>query len=246
MSDPHATVLPPRRASLAVLLSCFGSGIGHVYAGRPGKGLALYALELVTVPLLFGLALLRPSNGVLCALLALVVFLVALYGYAIVSAARAARRTEVPCVRGPYQRAPLYALLIFVGVGWAVGGTLLVREYAFEAFYVPSPSMEPTLQPGDRILVNKMCAGEIDRDDLVVFRSPEKPGQFWIKRVRGLPGDVIDGEAIPAGRVYLLGDNAANSRDSRHFGTVSRDAIVGVAEYVYWSRDPLHRLGLIR
>ena len=83
---------------------------------------------------------------------------------------------------------------------------LLLRSFLFEPFRIPSGSMMPTLLEGDFIFVNKFAYGlrlpvinskfvEVDepkRGDVVVFRLPSDPSVNYIKRVVGLPGDVID------------------------------------------------------
>lgn len=82
---------------------------------------------------------------------------------------------------------------------------LFAKAFLFEAFEIPSSSMETTLLPGDHVLVNKFLYGkhegpwrgllphrEIALGDVAVFRSPENPDVDLIKRVTGLPGDLIE------------------------------------------------------
>jgi signal peptidase I len=76
---------------------------------------------------------------------------------------------------------------------------LVVKTFLFQAFYIPSASMEPTLEEGDRVLVNKLSYDlhDVHRGDVVVFElPPEKVGadgiKDLIKRVIGLPGDTIE------------------------------------------------------
>jgi signal peptidase I len=92
----------------------------------------------------------------------------------------------------------------------ALAVALVVKTFLFQAFFIPSESMEPTLKPGDRVLVNKLSyhLHPIHRGDIVVFKRP--PGEAGdptikdlIKRVIGLPGDTI--EARADGRVYING-----------------------------------------
>jgi len=83
---------------------------------------------------------------------------------------------------------------------------LLVRSFLAEPYRIPSESMMPNLLIGDFILVNKYAyglrlpvvdtkvvkVGEPQRGDVIVFHPPMQPDQVWIKRVIGLPGDVVD------------------------------------------------------
>jgi len=84
-------------------------------------------------------------------------------------------------------------------VGWVVFVVVVVlvstgaRAYAFESYFVPTPSMTPTLMPGDRIMVDKL-ASTIHRGDIVVFHNvpADKGGPpTLVKRVVGLPGETI-------------------------------------------------------
>ena len=81
---------------------------------------------------------------------------------------------------------------------------LLVKAFLFQAYYIPSPSMEPTLGQGDRIIVNKLSyrLHDVNRGDLVVFKAPEGTGGVddLIKRVVGLPGELI---RVANGRVLI-------------------------------------------
>jgi signal peptidase I len=86
----------------------------------------------------------------------------------------------------------------------AVIFALFARTFLFQAFAVPSPSMETTVLTGDRLLVNKFVyaprapalapllpARAIRRGDIVIFRYPEDPRRDFIKRVVGLPGETV-------------------------------------------------------
>jgi signal peptidase I len=169
----------------------------------------------------------------------------------------------------------------------AVVIALLVKTFLFQAFYIPSGSMEPTLEVNDRVLVNKLSYDlhDVNRGDIVVFkRPPEEAGDIsdLIKRVVGLPGETItfadgavyiegrevsepylkeplstdslvesipncegstaSGCTIPEGRVFVMGDNRRDSRDSRFFGPIQESSIVGRAFIRIW---PLTSIGFL-
>jgi len=156
--------------------------------------------------------------------------------------------------------------------------SLLIITFVVQAFYIPSGSMEPTLQVDDRILVGKFSYrfGQIRRGDVIVFHYPLNPGKDFVKRVVGLGGETVelrDGvvliegtpinelyptalaggdractsnygpQEIPPGQLFVLGDNRCNSEDSRFFGFVPTQNVVGKALFIYW---PPQRLGLVR
>jgi signal peptidase I len=132
-----------------------------------------------------------------------------------------------------------------------------------ERIRVESISMQPTLYPGDYVIVNKLAyrfKGNPDRGDVIVFRYPPNPEAIpYIKRVIGLPGDrihVANGKVyvndqsviepylvvptnrggdwtVPAGQLFVMGDNRNNSSDSRSWGYVPLENIIGRAELIY-------------
>jgi signal peptidase I len=90
----------------------------------------------------------------------------------------------------------------------ALLAAFLIKTFLIQAFYIPSPSMVPTLQVRDRVLVNKLSYDlhPIHRGDIVVFKRPPGEGasdptiKDLIKRVIGLPGDVLEARN---GQVYV-------------------------------------------
>jgi signal peptidase I len=158
----------------------------------------------------------------------------------------------------------------------ALAVALLVKTFLIQAFFIPSLSMFPTLDEGDRVLVNKLSYDlhDVNRGDMVVFDrpegSPESDIKDLIKRVVGLPGETIeardgvvyiDGDRleepyledgvrtdnlppteVPDGYVFVMGDNRAGSADSRVFGPIEEDTIVGRAFIRVW---PLPDISLL-
>jgi len=138
-----------------------------------------------------------------------------------------------------------------------------IHTFMAELRYIPSESMEPTLEVGDRLLVEKLSYRFHlpQRDDLVVFKAPpaliaQNLHDDLIKRVVGLPGDIvqirhgqtmINGKVItepymkepltydygpitiPKQQYFVLGDNRNYSYDSRLWGFVPQQNIVGHA-----------------
>ncbi len=84
----------------------------------------------------------------------------------------------------------------------------VVKTFIFQAFYIPSESMVPTLEIGDRVLVNKLSYDlhDVNRGDIIVFEAPEGTRtaeiKDLVKRVIGLPGETIAGRQ---GRIYIDG-----------------------------------------
>jgi len=105
--------------------------------------------------------------------------------------------------RSSKERGSLLEFLIILLVAFAlVFG--LVRPFLVEAFYIPSESMMPTLEVGDRVFVNKFIYrfAEPERGDIVVFESIEGSEQDLIKRVVAVPGDTV---AVQNGVLFVNG-----------------------------------------
>ncbi|CCL98972.1 uncharacterized protein FIBRA_00980 [Fibroporia radiculosa] len=107
--------------------------------------------------------------------------------------------------------------------------------------WVAGPSMLPTMSvTGESVLENRMVSPEnLQRGDLVTITSPLNPTRIVCKRILGLPGDVIcvdptgtlapstEHVLVPKNHIWLSGDNAAFSRDSRTYGPVSMALVRG-------------------
>jgi len=152
----------------------------------------------------------------------------------------------------------------------------LIKTFLVQPFYIPSSSMEPTLLPGDRVLVSKLSyrLGSPTPGNIVVFVAPqivEAVETDFIKRIIGAPGMkvqeangkmIVDGRSkdepytrddnptasfgpatVPPGKVFVMGDNRANSKDSRYFGAIDKKALVGKAFFIYW---PPSRMGALK
>ena len=178
-------------------------------------------------------------------------------------------------------------------IGLAVLIAFLVKTFVAQAFYIPSGSMIPQLNIGDRVVVSKLSYDLHDprRGDIIVFDAPPRaPGvqsadkgsgvgrvvrdvfeaigvlqpstEEYIKRVIALPGETVEGRegrvfingqelvepylpagdttsdfppvAVPKGDLWVMGDNRSNSSDSRVFGVIRRNTVVGRAILRVW------------
>jgi signal peptidase I len=155
-----------------------------------------------------------------------------------------------------------------------------IRTFVAEARYIPSESMLPTLEVNDRLIIEKVSYKfkDPDRGEVVVFMppasagrctdpnatNPQAPKDAFIKRVIGLPGDVVEARngqvfingneiaenyieaapnysygptKVPADSYLVLGDNRNNSCDSHYWGFVPRQNMIGRAMVRFWPPD---------
>ena len=175
----------------------------------------------------------------------------------------------------------------------------VVLNFSVQNFRVEGPSMEPTLNNGEHLLVNKLTFHQLpipgslsflsgqsienDRTgikfddpeygDVIIFRFPRDPTRDFVKRVIGLPGDTVEirnGQVlvndqwinepyltnrgsttrrltvVPENTFYVLGDNRRHSLDSREWGTVPRENIIGRGLLRYWPLSDLDLLSIFR
>jgi signal peptidase I len=191
-----------------------------------------------------------------------------------------------------------FFLIVVVALGLALG----IQAFLVKPFRIPSSSMEPTLDIGQRVLVSRVNyhVSEPDRGDVVVFKPPKgaddgrcgvpdfqagsrnqpcprptggQSKENFIKRIVALEGDrikvergrvILNGKpakepfiepsevcelcnlsreiTIPKDHIFMMGDNRGESADSREWGPVPEDQLIGQAFFTYW---PPKRIGTL-
>jgi signal peptidase I len=187
--------------------------------------------------------------------------------------------TSIPAETPPVStvRTSIWSALSWVrDLAFSVLIAVILIVFIYQPVKVEGTSMMPTLTDQERIFINKFTyhfgLGSIERGDMVVFWFPLDPQKSYIKRVIGIPGDLVYIDAgqvfvnrhalnesyvpedyhdrvsweehrVPPDQYFVLGDHRSSSSDSRTWGFVRRDAIYGKAVFVYW---PLKNMGRLR
>ena len=139
----------------------------------------------------------------------------------------------------------------------------VVIHFTMQAYQVNDDSMQNTLHNGQNVLVNRVSYlfHTPARGDVIVLRDPTDTGHTLLRRVIGLPGDTVTVDSttitvngvqlnepyvsqkfnpgasvvkVPPGSYFVLPDNRLVSADSRYFGAISGNLIIGKAVMVYW------------
>jgi len=115
-----------------------------------------------------------------------------------------------------------------------------IRMFIAQPFIVNGKSMDPTFKNGDYLIVDEISYrfSEPKKDDVIVFRFPSNTSRFLIKRIAGLPGETIEveGKTYTLGddEYFVLGDNRPVSSDSRTWGSLDSEFIIGRAFLRLW------------
>ncbi|MCL2170686.1 MAG: signal peptidase I [Defluviitaleaceae bacterium] len=114
-----------------------------------------------------------------------------------------------------------------------------ILYFTFWPSVILGGSMSPTFSPGDRIIISRIAAiSGFSRGDLVMSRIPiDGYNMNMVKRIYGIPGDFVNfggGILLGDGEYFIVGDNLANSIDSRHFGPINQQQITARVLFRYF------------
>ena len=189
-------VTKPRRIWLAALLGLLAGPLAQVYVGRFRRAIILWVGQIFLYFIL-SFALVTCRFPYLLSSFCTIVVLY--YLFIVVDACLIARRDRNVLLKR-YQRWWVYVIIYMVLQASNYATAYTIRAFVAEAFVIPARSMSPTIQVGDRIIVDKFWTdpAKIKRNDVVVFRSKlfgseetEAPTPY-VKRVIGLPGETIE------------------------------------------------------
>lgn len=243
------------QSHFAAALSALVPGLGQAWKGQPLRGLLLHLGELLLALGLWIGGVFHPLG--FSGFLISAAIVLAWHVGVVLDAGRSA--PACPTWRRWAGAAAVLALALLGDP--AVALWVLPRSPAQVWIYrTEMDSMAPTILPGETVLAHLTGPRLPERGDVVVIADAE--GVLLMKRVAGLPGETVeirDGALLVSGRpvpwgpvgdwpgngpavvppdaVFVLGDNAAHSRDSRHFGALSVQAVLGRVLYILRSPD---------
>lgn len=193
--------LKRKSAWFASLLSVFMLGLGHVYAGKIRKGIILY-LGFILIAL--SIRFLAFNFGVFAGI---IIILIAYYLFVIIDSFLSVKK-KPKTLKNKYDKWYMYISIIVLQLVLLefIPNDILFKSMPINLNSIPSTSMSPTLQMGDKITTYR--TKKIDINDVVVFKYPRDTTELFIYRCKGLPGDDVD---IRNGVVYIndktLGNN---------------------------------------
>lgn len=194
-----------RKIWIAVVFSILAPGLGQIYCGHFIRGIVFFMLLTLVA---FGknfimLMAMRHSSNPYLELSIIILLLIFVYVLALIDAILLARRYRVAFTEKKYNKWYIYLpvfLLVFLGIRPIGSHAFLVGAYR-----VPTDGMFPSIDKGDRVLVDNLIynSKDVSRGDIIVFKYPENPKKKYTKRVIGLPGDTIE---IRKKQVYINGN----------------------------------------
>ena len=252
-----------RKLWVAILFSILAPGLGQIYCGHLIRGIIF--LGILTL-LSFGksfivLLVMQQSSNPYVIIVIVCIMIILVYILAMVDAILLTRRYRVGFISKRYNKWYIY-VAVFI-LAFLVIEPMTVHGYIAKAYIMPSECMLPTIEKGYGILVdnflynsNKACRG-----DIVVIKNPNDKKIKLVKRIIGLPGEIIEIDHkhvyindrllhepyvvhkyplrvfprtyVPKDSFFVMGDNRDFSLHSRAWGFVSKDLIEGKVKVIY-------------
>jgi signal peptidase I len=217
-------------------------GLGQIYNGEPIKGLSFFMIGLAATIMGSRWTVLLSDRMLLLGALATFLIAACIYVLSILDAYRKASQTEAVYQLKSYNKWYFYLAVCLVGFAISELTIDYIQENYLAAYKIPTASMSPTVQPGDRLLADKTAYRRIPPrvGDVITFINPDNRSMLYIKRIAALPGALVEDSngkkiEVPHGHVYVMGDNRNNSVDSRTFGFVPLSNIIAKARQIYFS-----------
>src|SRR2546426_40217 len=190
--------LTQHRASIiALLMSFILPGFGQLHNGDLNRAAWFFlCFAFLSIPGIALIALYLPSGWMMPVLLASFVLTLLIWLYGMTDAWRGARGKQDRLPQA-WQVSGIYMLVLVLCNGLALPLLIsYVRAHQVESFYIPAPSMEPSVLKGDFIFADKRyscpgCKQAVRRGDIAIFAYPNDRTVYYIKRVIGLPGDRV-------------------------------------------------------
>ena len=232
-------------------LSLLAPGCGHLLLGKIGLALAIQAVWITILASGFSVTFATPSGFWLTAACA--------GAWALLAGAQAWSLTGRHTERLRW----FPALIALLALNLMVEPGLVSRCWPWSRYQVGvfmAESMRPTLQPGDRVVIDLRSyrQRQVQRGELVAFESRGEGGGTWVMRCVAIPGDLVEVKEgacwvngilkdqgrkgglelgpriLASNELFLLGDNRANSYDSRSWGPLEAGSVRGRALYRVW------------
>lgn len=195
MNTPSSIETARRKPWEAMSLSAILPGLGQIYCGEFVAGMLWMGTSIsLLIAAIIALMVDSGKGGLMVAAVLFGVEIV-LWSINMIFAWIRARRSPPDYELREFNRWYIYLIFFLIaGVGTAAGAAFVLRERVVQAFVVPTGSMSPTINPGDRLLAMKEVFFDRDpeRGELVVFRNPEKRRMFYVGRVIATAGDTVE------------------------------------------------------
>lgn len=195
MNTIASTKTSRRKPWDALSLSAVLPGLGQIYCGEFAAGMLWMGASIsLLIAAIIALMVDSGRGGLMVGAVLLGIEII-LWTVNMILTWRSAKRTPPDYRLRDYNRWYIYLIFfVIAGVGTAAGAAFVLRERVLQAFVVPTGSMVPTINPGDRLVAWKEVFLDRDPDhgELVVFRNPHKRRMFYVGRIIATAGDTVE------------------------------------------------------